>query len=83
MQMFLTLNFSSFQWFLALLLVEFAAWWKKVSEEPCLSEVYAEIVSPDPSSVAVKVAKAKRISGTFNEAVDLAIQKLKPQILFD
>jgi hypothetical protein len=69
-QKFPTLNFSSYKWFLALLLVVIAAGCKKDVEEPGLKDICPEVVSTDPSNGALNVATNKKISATFNEEMD-------------
>jgi len=58
------------KWFLFLLVIGFATGCKKVIEETGLVGICPEIVSSDPANGALNVATMKRISATFNEAMD-------------
>src|SRR3954463_8499633 len=71
-QKFKTLQFSTYKWFLALMLVVSAAGCKKESEEPGINGICPEVVATDPSGGAVNVATIKKVSATFNEAMDTA-----------
>ena len=67
-----TIRFSSYKWFLALLVFVFAAGCKKVSEDPGIRGICPEVVSTDPANGAVNVATSKDISANFNEGMDPA-----------
>lgn len=67
-----TIKFSSYKWFLALLVFVFAAGCKKVSEDPGIRGICPEVVSTDPANGAVNVATSKNISANFNEGMDPA-----------
>ncbi len=58
------------KWFLFLMVVAFASGCKKVIEETGLVGICPEVVSTDPANGALNVATIKKITATFNEAMD-------------
>lgn len=60
------------KWLLPLLLLIFAAGCKKVVEEQGTTGICPIVVSTDPANGAINVVTSKKITATFNEAMDPA-----------